>query len=90
MNMSSCSQVGRNLKQVYNMKQYQGTTSGLAPNHDKDLIYDLLEQHYHSAAKFVCIVNFDEGIESVVDTDEQFYDVSRFCGRGAEEKSVLG
>ena len=32
MNMLSCSQVGRNLKQVYNMKQYQGTTSGLASN----------------------------------------------------------
>lgn len=64
MNMSSCGEVGRNLKQVYNMKQ--GTTSGLASNHNKDLIYDLLEQNYHSTARFVCSVNFDEGIVSVV------------------------
>ena len=35
LNMSSCSQMGRNLKQVY---QYQGTTSGLTSNPNKDLI----------------------------------------------------
>lgn len=63
---------------------------GLATNHDRDLIYDLLEQHYHSAAKFLHSVNFDEGIVPVVGTDEQFYDVSRFCGCGVEEKPVLG
>lgn len=27
---------------------------------------------------------------SVVGTDEQFHDISRFCGRHVEEKSVLG
>jgi len=70
MNMSS--QVGRDLKQVYNMKQCRGTTSGLASNLDEDLTYDLLEQNYHSAARFVYSVNFDEGIMSVVGTDEQF------------------
>lgn len=53
LNMSSCSQVGRNLKQVYNMKQYQGTTSGLTSNPNKDLIYDFLEQNCHSAGRFV-------------------------------------
>lgn len=90
LNMSSCSQVGRNLKQVYNMKQYQGTTSGLTSNPNKDLIYDLLEQNCHSAGGFVRSVNFDDGIVSVVGTDEQFHDISRFCGRHVEEKSVLG
>ena len=53
-------QMGRTLKQVYNMKQYQKTMSGLATNHDKDLIYDLLEQHYHGAAKFVSSVNLEK------------------------------
>jgi len=31
------------------MKAVQGTISGLSSNCDKDLIYDLLEQHYHNA-----------------------------------------
>jgi len=90
MNMSSCSEVSRNLKQVYNLKQNQGTTSGLTSNQDKDLIYDLLEQNYNSAAGFVRSVNFDDGIVSVVGTDQQFYDISRFCSRGLKETSVLG
>ena len=72
------------------MKQYQGTTSELTSNPNKDLIYDLLEQNCYCASKFVHSVNFDDGIVSVVGTDEQFHDISRFCGRDVEEKSVLG
>ena len=76
LHMSSCSEVGRNLRQVYNMKATQGTTSGLSSNCDKDLIYDLLEQHYHGAPGFVRNVSFDDGIMSIVGTDQQFYDIS--------------
>lgn len=90
LSMSSCSEVGRDLKQVYNIKHSQGTASGLTSNRDKDLIYDLLEQNYHSAPEFVRSVNFDDGIMSVVGTDQQFYDISRFCGRGSGVGSVIG
>ena len=62
LSMSSCSEVGRDLRQVYNMKAIQGTTSKLSSNCDKDLIYDLLQQHYHSAPDFVWSVSFDDGI----------------------------
>ena len=91
LHMSSCSEVGCNLRQVYNMKATKGTTSGLSSNCDKDLIYDLLEQHYHGAPGFVCNVSFDDGIMSIVGTDQQFYDISRFCTRsGCADGSVLG
>ena len=88
LSMSSCSEVGRDLRQVYNMKAIQGTTSKLSSNCDKDLIYDLLEQHYHSASDFVRSVSFDDGIMSSVGTDQQF---SRFCTRSeCADGSVLG
>ena len=72
------------------MKHSQGTTSGLTTNHENDLIYDLLEQHYHSAPGFVRSVNFDKGVMSVVGTDQQFYDISRFCGHGSGVGSIIG
>ena len=91
LNMASCSEVGRDLRQVYNMKASQGSTSSLTSNCDKDLMYDLLEQHYHSASEFVRNVSFDEGIMSVVGTDQYFYDLSRFCACGRYMiGSVLG
>lgn len=91
LNMTSCSEVGRDLRQVYNMKASQGSTSKLTSNCDKDLIYDLLEQHYHSASEFVRSVNFEEGVMSVVGTDQQFYDISRFCAYSSSRfGSVLG
>ena len=73
------------------MKASQGSTSKLTSNCDKDLIYDLLEQHYHSASEFVRSVNFEEGVTSVVGTDQQFYDISRFCSYSSSRiGSVLG
>ena len=73
------------------MKAIQGTTSKLSSNCDKDLIYYLLEQHYHSAPDFVRSVSFDDGIMSIVGTDQQFYDVSRFYTRSeCADGSVLG
>ena len=48
LEMKSSGEVGRNLRQVYNMKASQGSTSALTSNCEKDLVYDLLEQHYTS------------------------------------------
>lgn len=79
LNIKSSGEVPRNRRQVYNAKSYQGCTSGLTSNTDKDLVYDLLEQHYTSEKDFVRNVNFDEGVMSVVGTDKQFNDVERFC-----------
>ena len=87
LNMTSCGEVGCNLRQVYNLKTFQGSTSTLTSNCDKDLIYDLLEQHYQSASEFVRNVSFDEGIMSIVGTDQQFFDLSRFC---AYSKTMVG
>ena len=91
LNMASCSEVGRDLRQVYNMKSSLGSISGLTSNCDKDLIYDLLDQHYHSASEFVRSVNFAEGIMSLVGTNQQFSDLSRFCACNRSIRgSVLG
>lgn len=79
LNVKSSGEVGRNRRQIYNMKSHQGCTSGLTSNADKDLVYDLLEQHYTSKKDFVRSVSFDEGVMSVVGTDKQFHDVGRFC-----------
>ena len=42
--------------------------SSLTSKCDKDLVYDLLEQHYVSMRDFVHNVNFAEGVMSVVGT----------------------
>ena len=73
------------------MKSSQGCTSGLTTNCDKDLVYDLLEQHYNSAKEFVHSVSFDQGVMSVVGTNQQFDDLNRFCTySGLRIGSVLG
>ena len=61
------------------MKSYQGSTSNLTSNCEKDLVYDLLEQHYSSEKNFVRSVSFIEGVMSVVGTEQQFTGISRFC-----------
>lgn len=91
LNMSSLGEVGRDLRQVYNMKSSQSCTSGLTTNCDKDLVYDLLEQHYNSAKEFVRSVSFDEGVMSVVCTNQQLDDLNRFCAyNGLGIESILG
>ena len=88
--MTSCGKVKGNLRQVYNLKTFQGSTSSTSTsNCSKDLTYDPLEQHYHSASEFVHNVSFDEGIMSIVgtDDDQQFFDLSRFC---AYTESMVG
>ena len=57
---------------------------------DKDLVYELLEQHYVSEKGFVHNVNFAEGV-SVVGTDQQFEDIVHFCANeNIAYGSVLG
>ena len=91
LQMKSSGEVGRNLRQVYNMKSSQGSTSGLASNCEKDLVYDLLEQHYTSEREFVRSVSFEGGVMSVVGTDKQFDDIERFCACDDPVRgSVLG
>jgi len=65
--------------QVYNMKRYKGSTSSLTSNCNKDLVYNLLEQHYTSESDFVHNVCFDDSVMSVVGLEQQFNDVERFC-----------
>ena len=91
LQMSSAGEVGRNLRQIYNIKSSQGCTSSLTSKCDKDLVYELLEQHYVSEKGFVRNVNFAEGVMSVIGTDQQFEDIVRFCANeNMAYGSVLG
>ena len=78
LQMSSSGEVSRNLRQVYNVKGSQSYTSGLTSSCDKDLVYDLLEQHYLSENNFVRSVSFSDGVMSVVGTNQQLDNVLRF------------
>ena len=72
-------------------KSSQGCTSSLTSKCDKDVVYELLEQHYVSEKGYVCNVNFAEGVMSVVGTDQQFKDIVRFCAsENMAYGSVLG
>jgi len=79
LELSSMGDVRWNLRQIYNAKCSQSTSSGLTSNCNKDLVYDLLEQHYLSEKGFVRSVNFADGVMSVVGSDNQFDDICRFC-----------
>ena len=79
LNIKSSSEVCRDRTQVYNMKRYKGCTSSLTSNCNKDLVYDLLEQHYTSESDFVCNVCFDDSVMSVVGLEQQFSDIECFC-----------
>ena len=78
LNIKSSSEVCRDRTQVYNMKGYKGCTSNLTSNCNKDLVYDLLEQHFSSESDFVQSVCFDESVMSVVGLDQQFVDMNGF------------
>ena len=90
--MKSSGEVCRDRTQIYNMKQYhQGSTSGLTTNCGKDLVYDLLEQHYCSVHEFVRNVAFDDSVMAVVGLDQQYNDIQRFCAsRATSGAGVLG
>ena len=61
-------------------------TSGIASNQQKDLVYDLLEQHYGSLKTFVHTVSFDDSVMCVLTTDQQLGDIKR----GSTNSSVFG
>ena len=90
-NLSSLSEVPRNCRQAYNAKSHNHSTSGIASNQQKDLVYDLLEQHYGSLKTFVRTVSFDDSVMCVLTTDQQLSDIERFCcNQGSTNSSVFG
>ena len=91
LQIKSSGEVGRNLRQVYNLKNSQSCASGLTSNCNKDLVYDLLEQHYCSERNFVRNVHFDDSVMSLVGFDQQFADLERFCAcDDPVNSSILG
>ena len=90
VNTKSLSEMPRNRRQSYNAKSKQ-STSGIASNQNKDLVYDLIEQHYGSLKTFVRNVSFDQSIMCVLATDQQLSDICRFCANeDITHTSVLG
>ena len=88
LNASSLSELPQDRRQAYNVKMH---TSGIASNHHKDLVYDLLEQHFGTLKQFVRNVSFDEAISCVLCTDQQLNDVERFCtNKGSTVNGVFG
>lgn len=55
INAKSLSEIPRDRRQAYNIKSHKQSTSGIASNHNKDLTYDLLEQHYGSLNR-LCVI----------------------------------
>ena len=90
LNVQSFSEVPRNRRQAYNAKSSQVMTSGIASNHSKDLVYDLLEQRFGSLKSFVRNISFDDSMMCILSTDQQLFDVERFCASGGFHNSVLG
>ena len=88
---NSLSELPRDRRQGYNLKSHNQCTSGIGSNHRKDLIYDLLQQRFGSLKDFVRNVSFDDAVSCVLFTDQQLYDIERFCtNRGSTTNSVFG
>ena len=49
--MSTCSEAARNRDQTYNLKKGLSSTSGVATNKDKDLVYELIQQCCYDGEK---------------------------------------
>ena len=56
------------------MKRYKGCTSSMTSNCNKDLVYDLFEQHYSSESDFVRNVPFDDSVMSVIGLEQTLND----------------
>lgn len=78
-NAQSLSEVPRDRRQAYNAKSHDQSISGITSNQNKDLVYDLIEQHYGSLKNFVRNVSFDDSVMCVLSTDQQLNDIERFC-----------
>ena len=90
-NISSLSEVPRNRRQAGNAKSHNHSTSGIASNQQKDIVYDLLEQHYGSLKTFVSTVSFDYSVMCVLTTDQQLGVIEQSCyNRGSTNSSVFG
>ena len=90
-NTHSLSELPRDRRQAINLKSHNHCTSGIASSKQKDLVYDLLEQHFGSLNNFVRNVSFDDSVSCVLFTDQQLYDIDRFCANmGSTNTSVLG
>ena len=80
-----------NFHGIADLKSHNHCTSGIASSKHKDLVYDLLEQHFGSLNNFVRNVSFDDSVSCVLFTDQQIYDIDRFCANtGSTNTSVLG
>ena len=90
-NTHSLSELPQNHRQAYNLKSHGNCTSRIASSKQKDLVYELLEQHFRSLNNFVQNVSFNDSVSCVLFTDQQLYDLDRFCAnRGSTNTSVLG
>ena len=78
-NTHSLSELPQDRRQAYNLKSHGNCTSGIASSKQKDLVYDLLEQHFGSLNNFVRNVSFDDSASCVLFTNQQLYDLDRFC-----------
>lgn len=91
VNSKTLSEIPRDRRQAYNAKSHNKSTSSITSNHQKDLVYDLLEQHYGSLKTFVRNVSFDDAVSCILATDRQLADVERFCtSRASTKSSVFG
>ena len=90
-NTNSLSELPRDRRQAINLKSHNHCTSGIASSKQKDLVYDLLEQHFGSLNNFVRNVSFNDSVSCVLFTDQQLYDLERFCANtSSANTSVLG
>ena len=71
VNSKTLSEVPRDRRQAYNAKSHSKSISSITSNQHKDLVYDLLEQHYGSLKNFVRNVSFDDTISCILATDQQ-------------------
>ena len=91
VNSKTLSELPRDRRQAYNAKSHSKSTSSVTSNQHKDLVYDLLEQHYGSLKSFVRNVSFDDALLCILATDQQLADVERFCtSQGSVKCSVFG
>ncbi len=89
INAQSLSEIPRDRRQAINAKSHNNSTSGIASNRNKDLVYDLLEQHFGSLKEFVRNVSFDDTVTCVLASEQQLRDMERFCTNNPFA-SVLG
>ena len=89
MNAKSLSEIPRDHRQAVNAKSHKSSgTSKISSNQNKDLVYDLLEQHF---GVFVRNVSFDDTITCVLASEQQLRDMERFCANHQfNNASVLG